>query len=303
MKPVVSREVARRFQDQHGVISRAQLQALGVSRAVVRTLLASGQWEELGPKVVRLAGTSPTPEQDLLGLCLRAGPAAIASNLSAAWLWQLTGVPARHAVTVPRTFSGRTIGGEVHRPRDFPAQMVVLRRIPCTNPLRTIVDVAGVSTPDELEGILDRALAGKLVTVEAVDAELGRMARQGRPGGAALREALSWRRSMGISHASVLESRALRLLHRAGLKPLAVEVKVADDLDYRVDILLRPGLAMEVDGYAYHHSAEQMADDARRRNRLFLSGTQVLVYTWRDITHDGHRVLAEVAHALARAAR
>jgi hypothetical protein len=45
-----------------------------------------------------------------------------------------------------------------------------------------------------------------------------------------------------------------------------------------------------------------MANGARRRNRLFLSGTQVLVYTWRDITHDGHRVLAEVAHAMARAA-
>jgi very-short-patch-repair endonuclease len=92
----------------------------------------------------------------------------------------------------------------------------------------------------------------------------------------------------------------LRLILQAGIKPASVEVKVTDDLGYRVDILLRPGLAMEVDGYAYHHSPEQMSEDARRRNRLLVSGTRVLVYTWRDITHDGHRVIAELRHALAQ---
>jgi very-short-patch-repair endonuclease len=116
----------------------------------------------------------------------------------------------------------------------------------------------------------------------------------------ALRSALAWRSPSG-HQPSVLESKTLRLLRSAGLKPAAVEVRPAPGLNYRIDILLCSGLAMEVDGYAYHHSAEQMAEDARRRNRLSLAGTQVLVYTWRDIVYDGRRVLAEVVRAMAAA--
>ena len=292
-------ELARRFRDQYGVVSRAQLSALGISAGTIKRRLATGEWELLGPRVVRLGGSSPTPEQHLLGLCLAAGPTAVASHLSAAWLWRLSDVPERHAVTVARGLSGRVRGADVHRPRVYPAEVVTYRHIPCTGPLRTIVDMASVSTPDELEQVVDQALASKLVTLEGLEAELGRAAQKGRPGIEAMRSALRWRKSAGIEQASVLESKALRLLLQAGIKPTSVEVKVTDDFNYRVDILLRPGLAVEVDGYSYHHSADQMAEDARRRNRLFLSGTQILVYTWRDILRDGHRVLAELHHALA----
>ncbi len=64
--------------------------------------------------------------------------------------------------------------------------------------------------------------------------------------------------------------------------------------------MLCAGLALEVDGYSYHQGAEQMAEDVRRRNRLHLSGTRVLVYTWRDIAYDGHRVVQEVRWAMAQ---
>ena len=53
----------------------------------------------------------------------------------------------------------------------------------------------------------------------------------------------------------------------------------------------------------YHNSPGQMAEDARRRNRLQLSGVQTLVYTWRDVVYDGHRVVAEVRNALDRLPR
>ena len=92
----------------------------------------------------------------------------------------------------------------------------------------------------------------------------------------------------------------LRLLRQAAIKPVAAEVKAGPDLSYRVDILVAPGLAVEVDGYAYHNGPKQMAEDARRRNRLHLSGLQTLVYTWRDIVYDGYRVVAEVRNALDR---
>ncbi len=300
MSRIATRELARRFRDQHGVVSRSQLHALGVGSRAIQRRLGTGEWEALSSKTVRLAGTARSPEQDLYALCLTAGPSATASHQSASWLWQLSPPPGRHAVTVPRTLSGRAGIGDVHRPRDFPGHVVVVRNIPCTDPLRTIVDVAAVTSPEDLEYIVDKALASQIVSLEAIDAEVARLARRGRRGVEALRSTLRWRRTAGVAHPSVLESRVLRLLKRAGVTPLAIEVKAGSDLSYRVDIVLRPGLALEVDGYAFHHSPEQMAEDARRRNRLYLSGTQVLVYTWRDVVFDGHRVIAEVRQALAQ---
>ncbi len=61
MSRIATRELARRFRDQHGVVSRSQLQALGVSRNMVQHRLGTGEWEKLSPKTVRLAGSARTP--------------------------------------------------------------------------------------------------------------------------------------------------------------------------------------------------------------------------------------------------
>ena len=149
MTRVVTRELVHRFRDQHGVISRSQLNALGVSSRALRRRLASGEWEQVGHRAVRLASSRQTPEQDLLAQCLAAGPTAVASHQSAAWLWRLAEVPDRHAVTVPRSLSGRRLTCDVHRPIDFPARIAMVANIPCTDPLRTIVDAAAVMTSEE----------------------------------------------------------------------------------------------------------------------------------------------------------
>jgi len=299
----VTRELGRRFRDQFGVINRSQLYAIGVSNHVLRNRLTTGEWEQLSPNTFRLASSSPCPEQHLIAALLAVGPAAVASHQSAAWLWRMTDPPGRHAIIVPRVVSTRPTGCDVHRPTEFPAQIVTVRNIPCTAPLRTVIDVAAVMPPPVVEEAVDRALASKLVTLEAIDAELARSARKGRPGLTALRRTLRWRTLPGSSQPSVLESRVMRLLRQAAIKPLAAEVKAGPDLRYRVDILIAPGLALEVDGYMYHNSPGQMAEDARRRNRLQLSGVQTLVYTWRDVVYDGHRVVAEVRNALDRLPR
>jgi hypothetical protein len=94
--------------------------------------------------------------------------------------------------------------------------------------------------------------------------------------------------------------RLLGPVNSAAITPLATEVEAGPDLNYRVDTLIAPDFAVEVDGYTYHNGPEQMTEDARRRNRLSLSGVQTLVDTWKDAVFDGHRVLAEVQNALDR---
>jgi very-short-patch-repair endonuclease len=301
MKPVVWRELRSRFRAQHALITRAEARGLGVTARQEGALVATGEWERLAGGVIRLAGSPRTPEQDLLAACLAGGPTAVASHQSAAWLWELGPVPDRHAITIARTATSGARLVEVHRPRDYPAHALVRRGIPCTNPLRALVDLAAVWPPPELDDAVDQALARKVVTVAGIEAEVGRLSQRGRLGAGRMREALHRRGLIGAPHPSVLESRALRLLRQHGIVPMGVEVRAGPDGRYRVDILLVPGVVMELDGFAYHSDPEQMAEDKRRRTRIRLEGTVVLEYTWRDIVYDQRRVMAEVLQVLWKA--
>ena len=66
MTRISNRELARRFRDQHGVISRSQLRALGASRHMVQRRLNTGEWERVSPKTFRLVGAGRSPQQDLV---------------------------------------------------------------------------------------------------------------------------------------------------------------------------------------------------------------------------------------------
>jgi hypothetical protein len=300
MKRVQSRELQYRFKSQLGLIRRSELRLLGVSAAVERTKLAEGEWQRVGRRVIRLAGSPATSEQMLLAACLEAGPNALASHRSAAWLWGLAPCSDRPAITIGRNSPTRLQGIEVHRPLDLPERVSAVRNIPCTNPLRTLRDLAGVCPPDLLDEAIDVALARRLITVEALEAEIERTTRAGRTGVGQLRRALQRRGLSGAPHPSVLESRVLRLLRRIGIVPMAVEVKVGSDGRYRVDTLLDPNVAMEVDGYTYHAAPELKAEDERRRGRLRLGGMFVLVYDWTEVLRDGRRIGAECHEAIAR---
>ena len=289
-----------RFKSQHALICRSELRLLGVSARVEREKIGRGEWEKMGRRVIRLAGSRATPEQRLLAACLDAGPTALASHQSAAWLWGLAPCPDRPAVTIRRNSPTRLEGLEVHRPMDLPERISIVRDIPCTDPLRTLCDLAGVCEPDVLDNAIDMALARRLVTVAALEAEIQRSARAGRTGVGRLRQGLARRGMSGAPHPSVLESRVLRLLRRIGIEPIAVEVKVGSDGRYRVDTLLDPNVALEVDGYTYHAAPELKAEDERRRGRLRLGGLFLLVYDWTEVLRDTRRIGAECHEALAR---
>jgi very-short-patch-repair endonuclease len=190
---------------------------------------------------------------------------------------------------------------DLHRPVSAPAHVTRRRGVPCTDPLRTLVDLAGVAPAREVDDAVDQALASQLLTVEALEAEVGRLSRPGRCGVGLMRSALHRRGLIGAPAPSVLESRTLRLLRRAGIEPVAVEVRVGEGGRYRIDIALTPVLVIEVDGYAFHFSPEQKTEDERRRRRLRLSGVEVLVYTWRDVVYDAAQMLMEIQQAFLRA--
>jgi Protein of unknown function (DUF559) len=245
----------------------------------------------------------------------------VASHASAAWVWGLLRYePHPPVVSVPRGRhpAGRGGGSQTQRQtrrlRSFPDMSGVRihhsrdlatggtsnwRGVPTTNPLRTLVDLAGEPNPELLDEAIDVALATRLVTVEGLLAEAVRLRRQGRRGPAQLIGRLEGRRFAGAPAPSVLESRALRLLSSAGIGVEKCEV-VVEGGRYRLDIQLERRLFLELDGYAYHWAPEQKRRDDSRRNRLRVLGFEILVYDWGTVVHEPSRLLGEIKTALGR---
>lgn len=77
---------------------------------------------------------------------------------------------------------------------------------------------------------------------------------------------------------SLLETIARYDLQEAGQFP-----EVGVDLGVEVDLLLRPRLVIETDGYTYHSSPENWTEDRRRDQELQASGWTVLRLTSRQV--------------------
>jgi very-short-patch-repair endonuclease len=94
-----------------------------------------------------------------------------------------------------------------------------------------------------------------------------------------------------------------RLLHRSGAPRLKAECKWGPDSKYRLDFAdPERRLLIEVDGYAWHSTPDQMRRDLRRRNELNRAGWTILVYTWKDVTGEEERVIQEIADSYTKRA-
>lgn len=304
------------FSVQKGLATRAQLLQQGVTEAQLRRALGVGRWLWVTPGLYALASWPSSPGRRLLAACMATH--GVASHASAAWLWGLLGeAPSPPIVSVAHGRHGMRPGHVgrsrapisaapsalgvfvVYRSRDLPGAPASIRHgIPTTNPLRSLVDLAGTNDTATLDGAIDVALAKRLVSIDGLLAEAGRLKRPGRRGPAYLIARLEHRGFVGAPAPSVLESLTLRLLADAGINVVSCEKKVEGDR-YRLDMELEDGLYLEVDGYAYHSSPEQKRYDDTRRNRLRHLGVDFLVYDWRAV-REGGALVREVKEALER---
>jgi very-short-patch-repair endonuclease len=292
----------------YGIIGRAEATRLGATPSIMRYKLDSGEWARLHPGVYRDTATPASPYQNLRAAWVSIGGRGLVSARSSTWLWDALPEPppprpdmaAKRGQVDPRNYPWLTI----HLCRDLDLTTGVLRHgIMVTNPLRTLVDLAAVAPPC-LDDAIDRILAQRLVTPAALEAELRRLSKRGRTGVGVLRSHLLDRGYVGAPSPSVLEARMWRLVRGTGLALPEMEVVVHTDGSYRLDVAWRLILlAVEVDGYAWHFSPEQMSYDTARRNLLQAAGWTVLVYTWRHVTDEPLRVAAEITSAYRRLSR
>jgi very-short-patch-repair endonuclease len=301
VKPRVDTEKAIRqwLRDHYDVIGRVEALDLGLTRSRIDGRLRRQEWAVAHLGVYRDAAAPRSPYQALRAGYLATGGAGVVSHASAASVWGLLSQwPATPELTVhPDAHHGPGRDGLIiHRSKDLDPLTVVHRNtILVTNPLRTLVDLAGCVSPTDLTRAVDVALATGLVSVEGLEAEIQRRARQGRNGVGAMRRHLASRGFIGAPSASVLEAHLRRLVLSLGLATPTVEVRVGKNGKYRLDLAWCQILfAVEVDGYVWHFSPEQQQRDLTRRNRLQEQGWTIRVYTWQDILDEPGRVGKEI---------
>jgi very-short-patch-repair endonuclease len=299
---LTERRIAFWLASHYGVISRSEALATGLTSRQIQGRVESGTWVVLCRGVYRLAAAPVRPESRLRAAVLIGGSGCAVSHQSAAWLWGIAkptdGIDSMRRVTITVTHnrSGRDRDFRVVRSR-HPVRVVSRHGLPCTDPIRTIIDCAVGATAEDLDGLVDRALAQRIVRnerlVRAVGGSIELRHHRGRP---LLVARLKARGVVGSPHPSVLESRFSRLLRRHQIPEPKAELWWGPDRSYRLDFAFPDlRLVIEVDGFAAHFAPEKQRYDRRRDNRLRRAGWTVLRYDWWEVTYDAARVAQEIA--------
>jgi very-short-patch-repair endonuclease len=214
---------------------------------------------------------------------------------AAFWLGVHDATPRRVHVCTPR--QRRSLEAvKVHGRRKV--ERIIHRRLPVTAPARTLLDIAGVLSFRQLRRAVSEAEYRELVTLEDLEASLGR----GRRGSTRLRNALASHRPELARTRSRLEERFFALCERETLPPPAVNVKIGG---WTVDaVWSEPMVAVELDGYMAHRTPARLEADRRRELELRAAGYAVLRYTWAQITAAPDQVVADLRrHGVTRTAR
>jgi hypothetical protein len=286
----------------HGLTTLDRVLLLGGSARMAEERLERGAWLAPHRGVYRDPAAPRTPEQELLAAVLAAGEFAVASHLSAAWLWGLlVRPPDRPEVSVPYARSVKHTGIALHRSTDLLGVVPHERRaIPVTDPARTILDATGVVAPSVAALLVDRGISTKLVTVPCLTAALERYGRRGRRGSGKLRTELERR---GVAAAgrtqTVLESRMARLARGINAPPPVAEHPVCGGR-YRWDFAWPEVMvAVEVDGWDGHAAYEDWLRNIDKRSWGEDNGWLILVFAWEHLKANPEAVAMRIERKLA----
>ena len=283
----VERELARIAESAHGVVTRAELLAAGVTRAEIEYRLSAGSLLREHRGVYRVGHRAPGVEARYMAAVLACGPGALLSGLAAGHLLGLLrGGPPAPEVTAPT--ERRVEGLSTRRSRGIdPREATVCNRIPVTTVERTLVDLAAVLATDALPRACHEAEVRHGITPGDVEALLAR--RPASPGAGQLRRVLRGDLRVTLSR---LEARFLERLRDAGLPiPETNQIAGGRRVDCRWPL---QKLTVELDGYRYHHSRHAWEQDRRREREARARGDEFRRYTFGDVMEEPDAMLGEL---------
>ena len=287
--PHQDRTLARLASSSHGVVTRAQLLAAGLTVDQIRFRLKSGALLREYRGVYRVGHRAPSVEARYLAAVWACGANALLSGRAAGHLLGLlTTPPSMPDVTAP---TERQVPGiRTHRSRSR-VEATLWRGIPVTTPARTLVDLSSVLAVDELARACHEAGIRFGTAPGEVEAVLANWPT--RLGAGTLRAVLR-----GDVHVSLskLERGFLALLREQGL-PLPVTNRPAGGryVDCR---WVGKRLTVELDGYRYHSSRYAWERDRRREREAYARGDDFRRYTWGDVFEEPGPMLRELRSVL-----
>jgi len=280
--------VARLAARSHGVVTRAQLLAAGVTPEEIRQRMLRGALLREHPGVYRVGHRAPSVEARYLAAVRACGEGAVLSGPAAGHLWGLIkGAAPPPEVTAPTKH--RLQGVATRRSREV--QATSWRGIPITTVPRTLADLAAHLPLDALARACHEAGVRFGTTPRQVEAATPPTAK----GAKNLRAVLRGDARVTLS---ALERRFLELLDEAALPLPQTNIKV----DAHVVDCRWPDhrLTVELDSYRYHHTRHAWEQDRRRERESHARGDDFRRYTHGDVYEHAGAVLAELRPLLQR---
>jgi very-short-patch-repair endonuclease len=276
---------------QHGVVSFAQLKALGLSSSAIGRLADARLLIGVHQGVYAVGHARLSWHGRLWAAVLACGGAerAVLSHATATALWDLRRASRLiHITTLGGSHSREGI--RVHRHRLAAAEITRSPdgALPVTTPMRALLDSATTDTPHELERACHRAAHLRLLDASAVP--------PGRRGARGLRIAMQSLAAQDPQLSrSDLEEAFLAIVARAGLPPPRVNARVHGlEVDFHWPAAR---LAVEADSRRYHLTPAAFERDRRRDATLQNAGHRVLRFTDSQIAHEPAYVVATLTSA------
>lgn len=200
---------------------------------------------------------------------------AVASHVTAAWLWGLLRTrPGTIHLTTPTRRHAKE-AWKVHFVRLPPEDRGTIEGIPVTALPRTFLDLAATVSPSRLERALERAEELRIFDLGPVEELLSRCG--GYPGAGHLRRAIAIYRPKPAFTRSKFEDRFLELVGSAGLPPPRMNFVLAG---FELDVYWpEHRFAVELDVFATHGSRAAFERDRIRQEELKLAGVEMVRIT------------------------
>jgi very-short-patch-repair endonuclease len=251
---------------QHGVVGRAQLLAMGVGPEAIKHRVQTGRLHLLYRGVYAVGHQVLSQRGRWMAAVLATG--GVLSHRSAAALWAIRPSTGRIEITTPRTRRPRP-GLLLHRAVLPPDEITTHHGIPTTTPARTLLDLAGVLPPHQLQRAMNEAeiqrLPGPLALLDRYPTKKGR---------AALRTPAPRTRSD-------LEADFLAFLNDRRFPTPRTNTIIEG---YEVDAVWPDRkLIVELDSWTFHGTRQAFENDRQRDRRLAAKGWTVTRVTSRDL--------------------
>lgn len=297
-------KVAALARRQHGVVSLEQLNDLGITRAMRRVRLKSGEWKELLPGVYLIGGAPDSWHQRAQAALLWAGEDSALSHEAAAYLHGWRHKPPKEIHIVVASNRGlRHPDVVVHRSVNArPSEWSDRGELRITSGARTLIDLAG---KPKLQQVVDSAVHFsphvRPWTLRLIRKNLAR----GYPGISKLRAMLSAYDVERERADSETENILRRILKQAGVPAAHHLILTREDGSYLLETDFAwsdQKVLMELDGWR-HDTPEAKAHRKEVMQECAAMGWRLIPVSNDDVRERPEKVVSDARRALRMTVR